>query len=525
MIWFAALVGAAVCGTLLWQRLFAPLPPLEVSLWYWHQPFRILPQEAAEWKALGVRQLFVQAGSFRKDASGIHMALPQIWETAGNGLAVHLVFHLDGSLAQEFSTLDLQALETPLLDGIRREREAAEHTGVKVAGVQLDFDCPTRQLPKYADLLRDVRKAVASESCALSITALPTWYGSRLVDAPLAQVDFAVPQYYEPELPKSLDKFATVSRLSLVEHGLRAAGRQGAPFYAGLPVYGHSLLYDAQGQLAGTYHRMGALDAFRHPAFRLARAFGADANGAPATPETAIGETLYDFVAVAPAKSGRGVGFHLVYDLPTPTLLARHLALVRAQRPRNCRGVILFRYPEARETATLPLPTLQAVLQGKTPHPQLKVEIQARALPWEQIETGRKVERAPQELALTVTNVGKAATALGPDAVTVTLLMDRPGIADLSAGDADSVETFSNESRDVSDVSPGQRVGLLRANVVRFHKLCLMPGESVKFGPLRLPADSAAQAQGSWSVADPDHFIRITGAIAPTPLAREAQRP
>src|ERR1043166_9700946 len=49
--WGVALL-AAILGTLLWRWYWKPVPPpLEVSLWYWHQPFQLTPPEITQLKA------------------------------------------------------------------------------------------------------------------------------------------------------------------------------------------------------------------------------------------------------------------------------------------------------------------------------------------------------------------------------------------------------------------------------------------------------------------------------------------
>ncbi|HLV81000.1 MAG TPA: DUF3142 domain-containing protein [Chthonomonadaceae bacterium] len=514
----------AAGGLRLRQRLRAPLPPLQVSLWYWHTPFQIAPSEAAQWQALGVKTLFVRAGTFFKEGEGARLILPQQWAGPSNGLDIHLVFNLDYGLVRDFAHLSPETLADALSAGIRQERARAEQAGVKVVGIQIDFDCPTRLLPRYAMLLRQLRHSIAPPT-RLSITALPTWFIAGDVEPVMEAVDFTVPQYYEAGISKTLDDFQTVSRLAMVESGLKLAGRHGLPFYAGLPAYGHALLYDKAGRLLGPYRTLHALGALHHPSFRLARAFPADRNGKPATAATYIGEDIYDFEAIKPALDGRGLGYHLVYDLPTPVLVAQHLALVREQRPRSCLGVILYRYPEPDETATLPLPTLAALLRGETPQPQLKVQLKAATAPWELIETGRTAARAPLDLTVSVTNSGSAGSFLAPDAVSVTLLFDRPGLEDIALRDFDTCETFYRDAPDSasSASATAMRASAARANGVTFRLDYLAPGATARIGPIRIPADGATKAQGYGSIVGAGRFTIVQGVIPPTDLTALAR--
>lgn len=500
-----------------WRERNRPLPPLEIALWYWHQPFHLEPSDAKALQAAGVRQLFVRAGTFRKEGLEAKLILPEKWAGRSEGLQIHLVFNLDYTLVEAFENLPLEGLARSLQTQIVQERGRAEQAGIPVVGIELDFDCPTRLLPRYADLLHRLRPALHSERSALSITALPTWFGNSAIEKVQAETDFTVPQYYEPQIPKTLNEFATVSRLALPERGLAQAGRRGASFYAGLPAYGHALIYDDKGKLLGTYRSMNALQAMSHPSFRLARAFPADKEGKPATPATAIGEDIYDFVAIKPAPDGRGLGFHLVYDLPTPELLRQHLALVRAQRPRNCRGVILFRYPEPGELATLPLPTVLATLRGERPQPDLKVEFRVKPAPWELIETNRTAARPPQEVIVKVTNIGKADTSLATDAITLTLAFDRPGFSSIAPGQFDAVDARLQGDLN-APFETALRSSPARANLLRCQKFHLAAGETAVFGPLRLPADGATQVQGEWTAKSPGNFTLLRGTLPATAL-------
>lgn len=72
-----------------------------------------------------------------------------------------------------------------------------EKHGVKVVGLQLDFDSPSAKLSTYADYLQKLRAALPQQT-ELSITGLASW----LVDNPSAQqaiqqnVDFVAYQFY-----------------------------------------------------------------------------------------------------------------------------------------------------------------------------------------------------------------------------------------------------------------------------------------------------------------------------------------
>ena len=496
-----------------------PAAPLEVSLWYWHSPFRVSAGDAGLLKALNVRALFVRAGTIERGEKGVCATLPQVWQASPNSPAVHLVFNFDYSMVRHFAELDNANIAAVVADAAKQARGKAEAVGLQVIGLQIDFDCATRRLPKYADLLKKIRADLADPKLKLSITALETWYESANLSAVLNAIDFAAPQYYEANLPESIAHFEPVSNIERAARGLGRAESFGKPFYAGLPAYGHAVMTDERGRVLGLYREMTAEAAARHPAFQFVRAFPADGQGQPATSQNSIGENLADFVAVRNARDGRGKGYHLIYDLPTPELLAQHLALVEKNRPLNCRGVILFRYPEPGATMTLPLPAIAAALQKRTAQPDLQVKIHCAASPWELIETGRKAKRPPLDVAVTITNSGNSDTFFAPDAVTLTLTFDQPNLGEPIAPAFDRLETFAANP---DSAGPKIRCSPARANVLTLSKWRLAPGESAKI-TLRLPADGATLLRGTWALRRPDGLTTRTGKIPPMALMPQGQ--
>ncbi len=514
-------------GLFWWWRAAhpGPLPPLRVALWYWHTPFRVTAADVNELRAMGVGELYVRAGTFRAGEGGLRLVLPQRWETRADGLRVHLVFNFDYGIVRSYATADNAAIERAVLDAVRRERAEAEQAGLVVAGVQLDLDCPTKRLPKYAELLRSLRRRLRAQRLSLSITALQTWFDGGDVRSVMGAVDFTVPQYYEGEVPKSLDALAPVSRIARMRRGLRAAGRTGLPFMAGIPAYGHATVYDRSGRLVGMFRDMGLDDLARRPGFRLLRSYASDAAGQSARRDTAIGEDIHEFAAEVPASDTGQRGYRIVFEVPTPELVRQHLALLRAERPRNCLGVLLFRFPEAGEAATLPLRSLASAWRGERSEAAIRVEVQVRSAPWELIDTGRKASRPPFDVSLLVTNTGSASTYLAPDALRVAIGLDRPGAADVSAGSADTVDAgYVPGLKEGGATTGGLSSGVLRGNVFRFSRLRLAAGETARFGPIRVPADGATKLWGEWSAIGTSGFARLHGEIPVTPLAPKDDR-
>ncbi|MGO8671512.1 MAG: DUF3142 domain-containing protein [Capsulimonadaceae bacterium] len=493
-----------------------PPPPLQVSFWYWHTPFRLTATDTSQLRSLGVTRLFVHEGRFVGHEDRIDLAARQTFD-GGCPFDVDLVFDFDPGLTRGFGRLDPKEVAATIgpeiVDAVQRDKSA----GVRVTGVQLDFDVPTRLLPKYAALLTDIAPAIRGRGLALSVTVLPTWYGSRDLDAVLAEVNFSAPQFYEADLPWTLRQFATVSNRDRLRTGLAAAGRAGQPFYAGLPAYGHELVY-RDGQLAGTLRDLNVEEAAREQSCRLVRAFPADAAGRAATRDSYIGEDIYDFAGQEVTMSDGAIHWDLVYDLPTPALVALDMNTVRRQRPDNCLGVIFFRLPEPGEVDALSLGSIAAAVKGRATQPHLTIHMTAERSPWAIIDAPGTVSAAhasmPLDVTISATNDGSAGTFVGPASVTLHLALDRPGIESADRLGFDSLD-LRQESGDNQPASP---CGPLRANVLDLTAVYLAAGSTVPACRFELPDDRPRTFSGWWTARCPGGFENLRGTIPPTPV-------
>ena len=536
----ALLVVSIVVGWLLRPR--PPLPPLEVSLWYWKQPFEIPDAERSALRSMGIRSLYVRAGTFVQRGEGVALTLPQVWKGTSPDLDITLVFNMGYDLVRPFQSLSNETLASGIVERVERERARGRGAGIRVVGVQLDFDCPTKRLSKYADLLGRLRVLREAGRCKLSITALPTWFNSGFNSSDAAmvmrQVDFTVPQFYEPGMGMKRDTLVPISRLSMLRRGLKQAGATGLPFYAGIPAYGHAMLYDEHGDLDSLYHDLTARDAVQLFAFRTTAAYGIDSKGRPATSDgkNYIGEDVIDLEAVRAASNGQGLGYHLVYELPTPELIAQHLTEVRRDRPANCRGVILFRYPEADSAMTVPLEGIATVLTGKPARPEIEVRLKPTRSKetLSLIDSGDKADSTGIDLAITVTNKGTANTFLAPDTVVIAVCLDKPGF------ETDAVDTIEQgrdgiasyfvadferlwnetgklkadvQTERLNEILSSYRCNPTRANTVLVSLPCIAVGETIRAATLHLPSKHPQRVRAFWRVRSPGGYETSNGAV------------
>lgn len=209
-------------GVYVWQRVWGPA--LEASV-------AATPQFAGS-----LRVLALQTGP------GARRAEPEPnWSLLQKtGLPITLVVRIDGSSG------DLAAQSAPLQQAVLAQLNRWREHGIVAAGVEIDYDCATAQLPVYAQWLTQLRPQLPPAT-ALSITALPAWRDAAALDAVLAAVDLSVLQVHAVQNPAQGLFDAALARRWVADWVRRSATK---PFLVALPAYGARLKLDEDGAVA-----------------------------------------------------------------------------------------------------------------------------------------------------------------------------------------------------------------------------------------------------------------------------------
>ncbi|WP_454691947.1 DUF3142 domain-containing protein [Achromobacter aloeverae] len=269
-----------------WQRAWTP--PLARAL-------RANDDIVATWHVLGAE---MDAAGRWADTAPDYAALAALRDP------VVLVLRLDGRADR----LDADAIEARLRERLTAWRAA----GVRVGGVEIDYDCATARLPAYAALLRRLRAAL---DLPLSITALPTWLQSPDLDALLAVPDSSVLQVHAV-LDPALGLFNPRRAAAWAGDYARRTRR---PWRLALPSYGTRVAWDDAGRIVAVESERPAL--------------------AP-TPRDA------ELVA-------------------QPAVLADFSARLRQRPPAGLAGLVWFRLPTDQDQRAWSLATWRAVLTGE----------------------------------------------------------------------------------------------------------------------------------------------------------------
>ncbi len=479
------ILAVVIVGGYGWIRIRRkPVGPMKTAIWYWQTPYTLSDRDLDELKQLDVKQVFVRAGTFSSDGQNLVLIIPQTYGKGSNRLPIHLVFNADGGVIRHFEDYDLNRIANQISTRLVTQIEMARKAGVKVIGVQMDFDIPTRLLPKYADLIRLVRASNPQFSSRkdfyFSLTGLMSWLGTRGVETLSNEVDFMVPQAYEGETGMSPDKVRPVFDPDDLRRRLPNAERLNCPYWIGIPSYGHAFLFDDHDHLVATYRGLEAQDALRHPAFRLVEAFASNAQGKPAqNRDDWMGEEILKFKAIRSAANGEGLGYTLAYSLPSPFLTNLARRIVDEQRGANCQGVIVYRMSEVGSSFTVPLNSILRAKRGEESEPKFEIRVTSSSDSLETVESAR--QDIPIDLYVEATNVGTGSSFVSPDAVDICLQLDRAGVSDIRLRDFDRVEYDTGPDVKRQVLSPPRK-----ANILHLFKGFTYPGEKIYCGPIRL---------------------------------------
>jgi len=212
------------------QRDAAPLPN-DAYVWQraWTpalvQALRASDDIVAAWHVLGAE---MDAGGRWADTAPDYATLAALREP------VVLVLRLDGRADR----LDAGAIRARLHERVQAWRAA----GVRIGGVEIDYDCATARLPAYAALLRLLRDGL---DVPLAITALPTWLQSPDLDTLLAVPDSSILQVHAV-LDPALGLFNPRRAAAWVKDYARRTQR---PWRVALPSYGTRVAWDEAGHI------------------------------------------------------------------------------------------------------------------------------------------------------------------------------------------------------------------------------------------------------------------------------------
>lgn len=196
--------------------------------------------------------------------------------------------------------------------------------------LQLDYDCPDRLLPRYAEALGKIRHRIAP--VRLSVTALAGWPRVAGFEELCAHVDELVPMFYDLEEDAVAERRAPLLSDTTVREQIPLWARCTTNWRAGLPNFTRVTVLDAQDKALGHVDTWRWETLLYDPAWEV---------------RSSTSQGMTELRARTPTQVGRNP------VLPGGGLLVRwpDLKLLQAARQSalkaGARGVVLFKLPLA----------------------------------------------------------------------------------------------------------------------------------------------------------------------------------
>src|SRR5215468_300660 len=450
------LLHAAITAPRTWAAAETP-----VAFWAW----RAQAPTAAEIEQVklqtGASLLFLRAGQLDYERGRLRR-IRSVEGRLPNTIETHLVYNATRDLLAGFEKIEPAALAQFVAETFTADFDRATRDGAHVTGAQLDFDAPTRLLPRYGAALRMLRERMP-QGVKLSITGLPTWMDSPQIVDLLDSVDFWTPQLYGAAIPERADKLIPISSPAAVRQAVIKARELDRPFYAGLAAYGYAILYSSEGALLEARGSLDPALVANHPQLELTESGPFDA-GVPS-------EWRYVYRARGDAVIDGLVahrGDLLMIDAPSAATLRSSARVVRQEAGARLLGVCVFRLPGAGDPAALTAEEIGAAINDR--ETTIATELK--------IERVRQTNGAsPRRLAINAANIGTTGARLGDGALTIELRLP-PGSLNYFNGLSGfaGVETLCDSSLSGSP----RACSLRRSNLLRLKARSWPPGAKAR---------------------------------------------
>jgi len=325
-------IALALCGGYAVIQRAQPAVPLRNPVYVWQTHWTAPVVQAVQRTAATADAFWVFAGEVDgRDGKWRMQGTVVDWPAlAASGREATVVLRANSALASHLASREsFDTTRDFVADVVRRLLAETRRSGVPIAGVQIDCDCPTAKLADYRRLLCALRESLPN--VALSITALPAWLDSAEFARLVRGLDYYVLQVHSLEKPSRADEPLVLCDYSKIPVYLAKASKIRAPFYVALPTYAYRVFYDAAGGFVG---------------------LAAEDSSPQAPPGLQMREVQADPEALAPVV-------RMLHEKP----------------PRRCQGIAWFRMPVDTDLLNWSWPTFQAVMAGKPPRSAFTAEV------------------------------------------------------------------------------------------------------------------------------------------------------
>ncbi len=318
-------------------------------IWHWNLAYGFSKIDLDRMWALNIRGVFLRAGDFRvSDDKTTHFEPLSFNSDSLNDVRrldrfqVHLVFSYgpgygralvagrEAEAAKEFFLYADHMIS--LLQGL----------GVSVEGIQIDLENAVN-LESYRRYLEPII-ARYSSTRLVSIDPWAYWIRRDGYRKLVSGLDFVVPMFYDRFRSKNVDGKLEVSSAQWAAHMVKMYCAGTMPFYAGIPVYSYSILYDAGGQMKTSWLGMSENALSEREDFELV-------SSRFRTDDAGVQMTNADYQVWFRAAKDTSIGYLNVekgsivrIDHMSSAAVASISSAVKAARGPMCLGNAYFRY-------------------------------------------------------------------------------------------------------------------------------------------------------------------------------------
>jgi len=180
---------------------------------------------------------------------------------------------------------------------------------------------------------------------------------------------------YDYAKDKYVSVMVRVTDTKWIEDWVAKTDKLEVPFYAGIPTYSYSVIYDKKGKRYVSWAKSSPEDLSQNPDFELIKSKRASVRGA----DEYNGDNVYTFKAIRDTylenyelKKGSKVKI----DFVTPYGITRYIEASKKSEARNLLGVAFFRYGYSHEELVLGYRDIsRAIEKGNMPVSRPEVEI------------------------------------------------------------------------------------------------------------------------------------------------------
>lgn len=231
----------------------------ENSVYIWQRSWRPEIQTSVDRIAPISNGFKVLAGELQTQNGRIVFSrVPVKWEYLRERGNITIDVRMRAGIAKYFAEDDLSSIAAYLSNNIAAVVGESAHAGVAIAGVEFDYDCPSGKLKDYARFIRAVKPYLDLKGRTISITALPTWFGSPDFPDLINAVDQYVLQLHSFEAPKNGAGTGPIFPADKALGWFKQALLFEKPFYISLPTYGYEAVYGEDNEFVGLRAESGA---------------------------------------------------------------------------------------------------------------------------------------------------------------------------------------------------------------------------------------------------------------------------